>query len=218
MDSLEHRLNRTLALAGVLQAAFLVKQLAWKGSINPDEFNTSIYSIFQTDPENVVDVYGNTANVHTGLQTLINLVSDIKSTKDPEIARYAISLLHLERFLVKNPDMIKLIQRGVERAKIQSLHFSPTHENVVANLAGIYTDTLSTFKFRIHVSGESIHLSQLHVINKVRAILLAGIRSAVLWRQLGGTRWQLVFGKKALIQEAKLLLARVKTEEPAEVV
>jgi high frequency lysogenization protein len=213
MESLERRLDRALALAGVMQAAFLVKQLAWKGAIDSQEFNTAIHSIFQTDPENVVAVYENTGNLRTGLQTLVHLLSDVKSTKDPEIARYAISMLHLERFLIKKSDMLNQIQKGVERAKNQALHFSPTHENVIANLASVYTDTLSTFKFRVHVSGESSHLSKPQIINKVRALLLAGIRSAVLWRQLGGSRWQLVLGKKALLQDTKLVLSRIKSHE-----
>lgn len=204
----DQQLQRTLALAGVIQAASLVKQLAWKGSINQEEFHTCIHSIFQTDPDNVVTVYGNLGNVKTGLNTLCTLFADGKTPKDQEIARYTISLLHLERLLVKKPAMINIIQRGVDRAKTQATHFGPTHDNVIANLAGIYTDTLSTFKFRIHVSGENTYLSNPNIINKVRTILLAGIRSAVLWRQLEGSRWQLVFGKKTMVQDAKLILER----------
>ena len=210
MDTLEQGKNRALALAGVVQAGYLVKQVAWNGSVDQEQFATMIHSIFQTNPENVQDVYGEPHKLRTGLQTLINLLSDQKSVKDPEIARYTISLLHLERLLIKKPSMIHVIQRGVDRAKTQALHFSNTHENVIANLAGIYTDTLSTFKFRIHVSGENTHLANNTNINKVRALLLAGIRSAVLWRQLGGTRWQLVFGKRTLLQDADQLLKELQ--------
>lgn len=216
MDEVKQRLDRTLALAGVVQAAYLVKQLAWKGTIHPDDLNTSVYSIFQTDPQQVIDVYGKTRNLTLGLHNLIKLFSESKAPKEPEIARYTISLLHLERLFIKKPDMIKLLQRGVERAKNQANHFSPTHENVIANLASVYTDTLSTFKFRIHVSGESTYLSSTNTINKVRTVLLAGIRSAVLWRQLGGSRWQLIFGKKTLIADAKYLLEQVNVRETAD--
>ena len=212
MESLEDRKNRTLALAGVVQAAYLVKQLAWKGTLNQTEFETSIYSIFQTNAATVTSVYGKAQNLRVGLQNLILLLSDRKNSKDPEIARYTISLLHLERLLLKKPAMINSIGRGVERAKNQALHFNNTHENVIANLASIYSDTLSTFKFRIHVSGSNNYLSNNHTVNKVRAILLSGVRSAVLWRQLEGSRWQLVFGKKALLQDAQMLLKELESQ------
>jgi len=218
MDNLEQRLDRTLALAGVLQAAYLVKQLAWKGHIHPEDLETAIHSIFATDPPNVIAVYGKVRNLSSGLQHLCTLFSENKAPKDHDIARYAISLLHLERLLIKKPTILNVIQRGIERAKTQANHFSPTHENVIANLASVYSDTLSTFKFRIHVSGESTHLSQTHVINKVRSILLAGVRSAVLWRQLGGTRWQLVLGKKTLIKDAKYILNNIHSFDTVDTV
>lgn len=206
-------MDKTLALAGIVQAASLVKQLAWKGNIHIDDLNTSVHSIFQTVPKKVIDVYGKTQNLTIGLQNLIKLFSDSKAPKDQDIARYTISLIHLERLLIKKPDLIKVIQRGVDRAKNQANHFSPTHDNVIANLAGIYSDTLSTFKFRIHVSGEGVYLNNTNTINKIRAILLSGVRSAVLWRQLGGSRWQLVFGKRQIVQEAQQLLSKVTAFE-----
>lgn len=212
MENLEHRQNRTLALAGVVEAAYLVKQLAWKGTINAAEFETSIYSIFQTTAPSVAEVYGKTKDLTNGVQNLIALLGDSKITKDPDIARYTISLLHLERLLIKKPAMINTLQRGVERAKNQALHFNNTHENVIANLSNLYSDTLSTFKFRIHVSGDNAYLSNHHTVNKVRAILLSGIRSAVLWHQLGGSRWQLMFGKKTLLQDAKKLLKELQAQ------
>ncbi|HSX20323.1 MAG TPA: DUF489 family protein, partial [Gammaproteobacteria bacterium] len=153
MEDIKQRQNRALALGGVVQAATLVKNLAWKGSVNQEEFATCIYSIFQTHAPTVPAVYGEGRKVLTGLQTLSHLLGEDKASKDPEVARYTLSLLHLERLLIKNPKMLNIVQRGVDRAKGQAIHFSNTHENVIANLAGIYADTLSTFKFRIHVNG-----------------------------------------------------------------
>lgn len=211
MEDIANSKYRTLALAGVAQAATMVKQLAWQGNVNQEELETCVYSLFQLEAPNVTAVYGNNKNLLTGLKTLSSLLSDTKSTQDTEVARYTISLLHLERLLIKNHKMLSTIQRGIQRARIQAQHFSNTHENVLANLAGLYTDTLSTFKFRIHVGGDSTYLSNHHTINKVRTILLGGVRSAVLWRQLGGSRWQLVFGKKAILQDAKDLISEIES-------
>ncbi|MDX1397057.1 MAG: DUF489 family protein [Oceanospirillum sp.] len=35
---------------------------------------------------------------------------------------------------------------------------------------------------------------------KVRALLFAGIRSAILWHQLGGRRWKLLLGRKKILR------------------
>lgn len=215
MQNLATIRNRVIALAGIAQAAWLVKRLAWHGSIANNEIATSVHCIFQTHAPNVNAVYGDIKNLRKGLETFISLLS-AKSGKDPEVTRYIISLLHLERLLIKSPTMLHSIQKGVERAKLQAQHFSNTHENVIANLANLYLDTISTLKFRIHVSGESAYLSNNDTINKIRVLLLAGIRSAVLWNQVGGSRWQLILNKRALLQEARSLHALLATEENVE--
>jgi high frequency lysogenization protein len=43
-------------------------------------------------------------------------------------------------------------------------------------------------------------------VDWVRTLLLAGLRSAVLWRQLGGGRFDLMFGRKKIMREAEALL------------
>lgn len=205
MEDLKLRQNRALALAGVVQAASLAKQLAWRGTVNQEEFATCVYSIFQTHAPTVAAVYSEGRKVTSGAKALQKLLSDAKP-KDMEVARYTMSLIMLERMLVKNSKMMNVLQRGVDKARGQALHFSNTHENVIANLAGVYTDTISTFKYRIHVNGDPTYLSQTGNVNKIRTALLAGVRSAVLWRQLGGSRLQLAFGKKTILQDVQNLL------------
>lgn len=206
MSNLTESQARTLALAGVIQTAYMVKTLAWKGFVEHELFATAVNSIFCTDPENAVDVYGNISNVYTGLEYLQKLLSNKQQQRDPEIARYSLSLLHLEQALDKNKDMMTTIQRGITRIKIQATHFTPTHENVVSSLANLYSETLSTLKFRIHIVGDNNYLHRADNIGKIRVCLLAGVRAGVLWRQLGGSRWQFLFGKKAMLRDALELL------------
>ena len=70
---------------------------------------------------------------------------------------------------------------------------------MLASISGMYQDTLSKLSFRIQVHGDSRFLQQPQVANQVRAILMSGIRAAMLWRQLGGKRWHLIFKRKALL-------------------
>ncbi len=202
---------RILALAGVFQAAALIKQLAKTNRLDEASFLASIQSIFKINADDPSEIYESPQNLTLGLNELIQLFTNNKAPKDPEIARYVFSLLHLERKLKENPKMLDIIRTGIERASKQALHFSPTHENVMANLASIYTDTLSTFSFRVHVTGEPIYLTQTPILNKVRALLLAGIRSAVLWRQMGGRRWQLLIFRNNILQTAKAWLNEYST-------
>jgi high frequency lysogenization protein len=56
------------------------------------------------------------------------------------------------------------------------------------------------------VNGEHNHLSNPDNANKIRAFLLAAMRSAVLWSQCGGSRWQIMFKRKVFTTEADKIL------------
>ena len=196
--------HKTMALAGIFQACTLIKQLAWSGKCNQQSLSTSIYSLLQVNSASVIDVYGNLNNLSLGLESLINFL-DRTTKKDMEIAKYVFSLLYLEKKLAKRPDLIKIIKSGIARANSQASLFSLAHDNVIANLAGIYIDTLSTFTFRIQITGSQVFLTNPSIANKTRALLLAGIRSAVLWKQLEGSRIQLFFKKNQFLQCAEQL-------------
>jgi high frequency lysogenization protein len=56
------------------------------------------------------------------------------------------------------------------------------------------------------IKGDQAHLSNVDNAAKIRALLLAGIRAALLWRQAGGDRWKLIFSRSAMQKEAQQLL------------
>lgn len=74
-------------------------------------------------------------------------------------------------------------------------------------LAGIYVDVISPIGPRIQVTGSPDILQNSSIQAKVRALLFTGIRSAVLWQQIGGSRLQLMFSRQRLITQAKEILA-----------
>nr|WP_255210858.1 DUF489 family protein [Methylogaea oryzae] len=81
-------------------------------------------------------------------------------------------------------------------------------DSVVAELAGLYQQTISTLLPKVMVGGEPGYLRQTRNTDHIRALLLAGIRSAVLWRQSGGNRWKLFFQRRRVLDTAVSLLAR----------
>ncbi len=197
--------ERTLALAGMFQAAALVKAVATSSEINDNDVEVTLETLFVTSPESTLDVYGRVDNLYIGLHTLIQQLGG-EGQRDIDIARYVISLLHLCNKLMKNGNMMAQLSEGIEKARAQRAHFPLLHENVIANLAGIYADTISQLQPKIMVTGDSQHLSNNTNANMVRALLLAGMRSAVLWRQLKGSRWQVLLQRKRFVQEAENLL------------
>jgi high frequency lysogenization protein len=202
--------ERILALAGMFQAAELVYQIARHGRCDEEPLAASIGSVLKLDAASTAEVYGGLFGARTGLQVLLRELGGVSAQehrqRQAEIARYVLGIALLEARLRKRPDMLDTLRAGIERATAQAGHFSVTHPNVLANLAGLYSETLSTFSYRIHVLGEPAYLQPPGNVNKVRALLLAGVRSAVLWRQKGGRRWQLLFSRKKILRGAKALL------------
>lgn len=199
--------DSVIALAGVCQAAAVVQRIAHKGTIDDASLETLLRSILEQNPANTEAVYGDVAALALGLQTLLDQISVSHSHRDREIARYVANLLSLERRLLRNPAMLDVIGTRIASAKKQCEHFPITHENVVANLASIYKDTISTLPLRIQVSGNPRYLEAKDNQNRVRAVLLAGIRSAVLWRQCGGRRRHLLLQRGRHEQAVRELLA-----------
>ena len=78
-------------------------------------------------------------------------------------------------------------------------------EQTFEQIATLYQDTISTLNHRIQVQGQVDYLRNDYVSNRVRSLLLAGIRSAVLWHQLGGRRWRLIFFRKRIQETASTL-------------
>ncbi len=204
--------ERVIALAALYQATALVQQVARSGQVESEPFRRSIESILVTDAKNSAEIYGGIEGVAYGLKALTQQTAS-KNPQDVEITRYALSLMHLERKLGKHPELQQRLGQGIENVITQAEHFSSTHENVIANLGGLYSDTISTIPPKIMIDGEQGHLNNPANANKVRALLLAGMRAVILWRQCGGNRFQLLFQRKKLLATAQALLSNLSLPE-----
>lgn len=200
--------NQTIALAGIAQTTALVDQLATTGTADINSMETSIGSVLKIDSDSVIDVYGSLKGIKLGLEQLQAQMTGYKVT-NPQQARYAATLVFLENELSRREDMLKTIKTGILKAQNQTEHFGLLHENVLANLAEIYQSTISTLQPRVMVNGEPEFLSRPDIANKIRALLLAGIRSAILWKQCGGSRWKFLFFRKKIQNELKNLLKQI---------
>ena len=199
--------EQLIALSAVFQAASLVDKLARTGQISDAQLGCLIGSLLVRDPKSTLEVYGgDDLNLREGYKALISTLERNPASLQREPLRYALALLGLERQLAKRDDMLQTVGNRLDQIQNQVEHFGLTHDNVVAACGGLYQDTISTFRQRIQVQGDMRFLQQPAVASKVRALLLTGIRSARLWRQLGGHRWQLVFSRGKLLKELYPLL------------
>lgn len=208
---LETITNQVIALAGIAQATALVNQLATTGKTDESSLQSSLNSILKTESDSVLDIYGNDlANLKLGLEHLNAQLTGYEVAY-PDEARYAASLVFLEKQFSMQTPMLKTVSIGIERAKAQTDHFSISHENVLANFGDMYLQTVSRLEPRIMVNGVPDILSRQDVANKIRACLLAGIRSAMLWRQCGGRRWKFLLFRKSTQIEVKRLLSLLES-------
>ncbi|MGF1723303.1 high frequency lysogenization protein HflD [Photobacterium nomapromontoriensis] len=198
--------DRTIAFAGICQAIKLVQKIARDGHCDNDALEASLNSIIVTNPSNTIEIYGNEANLRIGLEVLAAEIDNTPSGND--MTRYLVSVMALERKLASRRDCMQQLGDRIETTKRQIGHFELLEDQMLSNLASIYLDIISPLGPRIQVTGTPAHLQQQSVQHKVRALLLAAIRSAVLWRQVGGKRRHLIFGRKQMVEQAKILLAR----------
>ena len=198
--------DRVLALAGVVQAATLVSDAAVGAPADEGPLRATLESILKTEARDVPEVFGGLTGLRLGLQKLAELLGPDRSPDDVSILRYSLSLMQLQGKVMKNRGLRKILEQSIVRGREQVRHFGLTHGNVLANLADSYARTAGSIEPRILVTGDAQKLRNPLTINLVRSLLLGGLRSAVLWRQCGGSRWMLLFMRASLLKETQKLL------------
>ena len=196
---------RTMAFAAICQAAHLVQQVSRTGTCEDESLRQTLSGILVTDPESPQDVFGG-SNLKEGYKAIVEQLGHGSSPKNAELTRYVVSLIALERKLSGRRDVLNMLGERISQVKRQLHHFDLLDEQVLANLASIYSEHISPIGPRIQVAGTPVYLQQPLVQHKVRALLLAGIRATVLWRQVGGRRRHILFSRRKMVDAARQTL------------
>jgi high frequency lysogenization protein len=200
--------NQIIALAGVFQAIGTVKQLAHEGRCEQSAFDSSIQSVLSKDADSVTEVFGDLSGISSGLQILKNQLESANNKRDAELSHYALTVIHLESRLRKNHSIFDTLKKGINRLESQ-VELNGMSDSIVENMAKLYQDSISQLTPRIMVKGEPGHLGNPYTASKIRASLLAAMRSAVLWRQCGGSRMKLLFKRNHHLEQVERLLERL---------
>ncbi len=204
---------RNIALAGVAQSAALVHGLATYGTVSESDVLAIINPLLVLTPDSVAEVYPNLSHLSTGLKSLQDMFNPARVRDHADIVRYTLGMLILRNKLERSKARQQQIRARLQDMPPLQLHsyqsedeadlareqeLEAQRESTFEQIAALYQDTISTLPYRIQVQGKIELLKDKHIANRIRALLLAGIRSAVLWHQLGGRRWHLMFYRKRI--------------------
>lgn len=199
-------MNQTLALAGIAQAAALVSQLARNGSADAQAMQCAVHSILKLDADDTESIFIDRQHLTLGLKT-VREAFERDTNSNAETLRYCASMLHLQKQLMRDENMLYTLRGRLQQVQRQiELQGNEVSSQVYSSIAGLYSDTLSTFNFRVQVNGKPDLLKQDSIANQIRTALLSGVRSAILWRQLGGSRLDFIFRRKAIYNATLALL------------
>ena len=226
-QALSARQNRALALAGVFQAAQLTHMTAMTGQQSIGEsgnfyFEQLIKACLNIRPSmnsstQTLDFFNQLADVSLGLKTLESSITQpFTSTPKSRLPKlpnaklpmtYAMALLQLEKKVYKNPEFVEIIEKSQQKILKQLSFFDNNylHPSIIANLAQTYVDTAGQINPRIMVRGNAEAFKDSHHTNRIRACLFTGLQMAHLWRQLGGSTWNMIFSKRKLLQDIQTL-------------
>jgi len=199
--------DATLAFAGILQASELVRQIATSGTCSGQAAQASVASVFEHDPDATEDVYGGIGGVRMGLRVLTELFSARTGQENLQSLNYALGLTKLAKLMRRDRKRMGAIGEELELVEKAWQDASQTlDDSVTSQLADVYQRHISTLDFRLSVNGKPEYLQQAEKVVYVRALLLAGLRSAILWHQVGGRQWRLVFQRGKMLEQARVLL------------
>ena len=198
--------ERTMALAGVFQATELVRQAAMHGTWSGYAATSCLNSLFSMKAESAERVYGGVDKVRLGIETMLSVLRGEQRYLDS--LRYSVSVLQVERKFKRRGDLQELVGNGLERIGElgKNLDDNEREDLQAEQISELYAQSISTIEPRIVVNGKPQYLQVDRTVDWVRTLLMAAMRSAYLWDQLGGGRFELVFGRKKICKAAESLL------------
>ncbi len=190
--------QRVLALAGLAQALKQVRRIAETGQADADVLSTALDSVFRIDAESPEEIYGGREALVPGLMLLREYFGNQGS--DNLLPRLALSVVQLERRFVSHQQIATDVHEGILDIRPKADELGHTHPEVLSALGALYADTVSHLRPKVMVQGNPHYLGQADVVAEIRAVLLAALRSAVLWRQMGGSLWDFLLRRQQMLK------------------
>lgn len=199
--------DQLLALAALIQAVSFASELAMDGTCDILSAQHLIAAIYVFDTPSTEKLYP-ARQLTIGLQAFNQLFTPNESLKarQQSLARYVVKLNNLAKKLYRQPTIMTELATRIQQATVQRDFFANEPDRALESLSGIYLWLAHAVKVDFKILGQSQYLHDHQRVNRIRALLLAGVRAAVLWQQLGGTAWQLWWRRKTYLQLSQQLL------------
>ncbi len=196
MNTLKYspRQSRVIALAALAHIAWMVNALARQGRCDEQMFDWLAARLFAS-------------KISAGdwlhavcLRTLRQQLRGEFDAHAKTIMHYMMGLLTLEKRLSQQPEMLQVLAERLQQiADNKDFFGQELHENTIAAIASLYGETISTLKPRIVIHGKPEYLNHSSNTNRLRTLLLVGIRAAYVWRQHGGNHFRLIVERKKML-------------------
>ncbi len=208
--------SETIALAALFQSCQQIQRIASTGYMDEHAVACVIRALLVTNPKSIEDIYA-PGKLMSGFKQIVESFGASayeKTAQSIEITKTAMKLVALEITIERNQSIFRRMGDEIDRL-YQSIAVphpefldsgSPETVLDMENLrqfSSLYQSLISPNFAKLMIYGEKQYLGSPENQTKIRALLLAGIRAVVLWRQLGGRRRLLIFRRKAIIEFAK---------------
>ena len=213
MSDRSHMEEQIIALAGVAQAARMVDQVAKTGTYPSAYFEASLRSLFAFDVPPVEAVFGNIQGVKLGLKCIVDMLTDAANEDNIAMGVYLRGLFKLESQFRKRSDLQDVVATRLDHVNFKAQHFSDDAVELASSISSIYQDTISNLPYRIKVKGSVQHLQETKNADLVRTLLMAGLRSAHLWQQLGGRQRHFLLRNRQMVNIAENLSRELSVVE-----
>lgn len=204
--------DKTLALAAIFQAAGLANELARRGQTDTEAEAFLLRSVLVMDTDEAAGIYPDVHGLTRGLTWLESCFMEQGRGLEQagEIIRIALAVIQVELRLRRDTALQNQLRQRLQAVqRQQTMNPEMTAGELSDALGSAYVDSLGNLDFRVQIRGDSRQLQTPGMAERIRAILLAGVRAAWLWQRLGGRRWHLVFTRNQILREIRAIAKSV---------
>ena len=186
-DDLDYR---SLALAATFEALGEVHASA-QGR-DREGIEHILAPLFTGEARTLAEVFPQPRLYRSGIETAKKAIAGER--RHLQLVKYAFLVMELAGALKRSPKMSEVLSQLL--AHLTGARYDLS---LMLSLDEIYQNTVGALGKRIQIVGDAAFLKQPTTAARIRALLLAAVRFAWLWGQLGGRRWQLLLQRRRLV-------------------
>ena len=192
--------NYIISLSALLHSSYLVNKIATTGQNYSSEAEMLIRSIYKTDTFDTKSIYKNYNELHDGYVVLKKILTGNTDIPLITMQKYALNMILIQKNINKINDLKYLIRKKIDNYQENSM-MATNLGDLIAYTEEIYTEHIGIIRPRVVVSGKKEYLEKNSSL--IRALLLSGIRASFLWDYYGGSKWQLMFRRKEILNKCE---------------